>query len=321
MLSFQSLMDENSEHPAARGYFVRSVAVNANDFRYGDCRELELANVWSIPSRGIIAVCCEGCRPVDEDAVSLSAIAYNATQLGKAIGDVAFAVGGRELSSGVAVVTRSPQKEMSQRQIIGSVGVDLAPGKRESSLPFQEEFAPLVVHVKLIEDAKPNEDENEPEKKPEPYDPSALYEPYGPVANAVPMAAAELWDIFDDTASVVIVTGCAASAVLSLPHRQSDRLTLPLDDSCLTDETLEHAMWHLANTIQRGKVGQWLIGLSAVGQGLQPLVAELWNCNVPFSVYVATLAHDGLHVRRLLIEEKLARAWLTATCGDKRENA
>jgi hypothetical protein len=325
MLSFQSLMAEDSDHPAARGYFVRSVAVNANDFRYGDCRELELANVWSIPSRGIIAVCCEGHRPVDEDAVSLSAIAYNAAQLGKAIGDVVFAPRRVAIPFGVAVVTRSVRREMYPLDNSGSVVVDLEPESRGEvlgsiaahlemgdvkSLPFLS----LVVRVKPIEDAQPDEDESEAEEKPEPADYGiVMYEPFGPVKTPVPTVDVELQDIFVDSARAVIVTGRAAHVVLAVHHDQSDRLTLPLDDSCLPDEMLEHAMWHLANTIQRGKVGQWLVGLH--GHGLEPLVAELWNCNESFSVYVTTVDRDGLCVRRLLIEERLVRVWLAASHG------
>lgn len=326
MLSFQSLMAENSDHPAAKSYFVRSVAVNANDFRYGDRRELELANVWSIPSRGIIAVCCEGHRPVDEDAVSLSAIAHNATRLGKTIGDVAFAVGGQGLPRRVAVVTRSVRRELplldnsgsvvvdlkteTGGEVFGSIAVHLEMGDAES-LPF----LPLVVRVKPIEDAKPDEDESEAEEKLEPADYGiAMYEPFGPVKTLVPTVDVKLQDIFVDSARAVIVTGCAAHAVFSMYCGQADCLTLPLDDSCLTAETLGHAMWHLANTIQRGKVGQWRVGLH--GHGLEPLVAELWNCNESFSVYVTTIGHDGLCVRRLLIEEKLVRDWRAAQSDD-----
>lgn len=290
LLTFQELMHK-----------ARSVSICVSDFRYGPTFELKQQNVWAIPARGLVVVCQEGWRPIDADAVRLGDVAYDRTALSNVLTAAARCVGHDELPRGVALVDC----------VNGEYAVSLAPANLGHVVPLGDGYAKLA--VVLREDVAEDGDENEREERnePAPLDSCAVYVPDGPITTAVPMADVELQDIFDDPARAVILTGCAALAVLTVPHDQSDRLTLPLDDSCLTYPVLEHAMWHLANNIQRGKAGQWLVGLR--GEGLEPLVAELWHLGESFSVYVATIASDGLHVRRLLIEKKVARAWLDAT--------
>jgi hypothetical protein len=295
---------------------VRSITLRVDGFTYGGVHELEQRNVWTVRARGLVIVCAVGLRPADEGAVCLG-VDMSRSDLRDELLCTAWAAQQLDLPKGIALLLVAMQPEWSDNELVVHRMLSFAtPDAVPMSGSDDKLFVPVVsiAHWEAQRAAQAVVDKAAVEGAPDDvYVPMDLT---GHGISGVDMKKSALAAVFADTVRAVIVTGPAAGAVLNVAHDEVDTLTIMIDDGALFYPALKSMMYHLAVAIQRSKVSQWIIGLRR--EGLVPLVSELWNNKVHFSVYVADCAVEtGLRVCKLAFDGATAAAWLDANEGEE----
>lgn len=281
---------------------IRAISVCVLDFRYGPREELDSANLWAVPSAGLVVSCVAGMRPLDSDAVKLSNFFHDYNGLGRVLTETARGAKAKGLVKAIdpsllVEVTRKPaacvQRLSDGVPVVHFV--DLASG---DELEAADRLAPLMVMLapekSVVERVEDAEGEDAPASPAEglayrdifafDYDPAAK-----PRIELLPVAYDEL---LRPHAQFVFVLGAGASVVLE-DKAMHYAAVLPNVDAGLSRVAFHLLSVTLAEALLKWEAGQVFISLTSV-ESLGEFVYEVDNWSASYAVFfVEPARHPG----------------------------